>query len=290
MVTLFFYERLEGNLIKIIKVFNNNVSLVLNDDSQEEVVMGSGIGFALKPGDIVDQSKIEKRFIMNDKRSISDMEQLIERIEYQDFELASEILMLFEKEFQVESQPTAVLTLADHLGFAKERAKKKMLIRTPLEWELKQVYPKEYQVALNAVALMREQTAIEIPDEEAAFITLHYVNSFEDSQGMEETMLISKIMQSILTIVNYHYKKEFKQDSLYFSRFVTHIRYFVKRQLEDQRLEDETSNLLNLIQLKYQEDFECGKKIKTFLEDTYGWKITEDELLYMVLHLNRLAS
>lgn len=276
--------------MQIIKVFNNNVSLVLNDDGQEEVVMGSGIGFGLKPGDEVNQSKIEKRFIFNDNKGVSDMEQLLERIDYRDIELASDVFSLFEQQFQTENTPASILALADHIGFTTQRAKEKMMLRTPLEWELKQVYPQEYQVALAAVALLSEKTGIEIPEEEAAFITLHYVNSFEDNKGMEETMLISKIVQNILSVVNYHYGKEFRQDSIYFSRFVTHIRYFIKRQLEHEKLTNDTSSLLSVVQLKYQDDFDCAKKIKSFLEETYDWKITEDELLYMVLHLNRLAS
>lgn len=56
--------------MEIVKVFNNNASLVLNDNHQEEVVMGSGIGFGLKPGDTVDQKKIEKRFIINDQKAL----------------------------------------------------------------------------------------------------------------------------------------------------------------------------------------------------------------------------
>ena len=45
-----------------------------------------------------------------------------------------------------------------------------------LEWELKQVYPKEYEIGLQAVELMQKRTHLNIPQDEAAFITLHFVN------------------------------------------------------------------------------------------------------------------
>lgn len=276
--------------MKIIKVFNNNVSLILNEDGQEEVVMGRGIGFGLSPGDQVDQSLIEKRFILNDEKSVPDIEQLVKRIDYQDINLASDIFDLFEKRFQKTSTPTSVLALADHISFAIQRTKEKMLLRTPLEWELKQIYPQEYQVALQAVKLLTQKTGIKIPEEEAGFITLHYVSSFEDSEGMEETMLSSQIIQNILSIVNYHYGKEFKQDSIYFSRFITHIRYFVKRQLAHKKSTNDTSSLLSVVRLKYPNDYNCALKIKSFLEKNYGWQISESELFYLTLHLNRLAS
>lgn len=276
--------------IKIVKVFNNNASLVMNNKQQEEVIMGSGIGYGLKPGDPIDQSKIEKRFIIEDQKSITDLEQLLERIDYQDFQLASDILNLFEEVFQKESSPALLLALADHISFALTRAKEGMMIRTPLEWEVKQVYPKEYNVGLQAVDLMNERLGIQIPQEEAAFITLHFVNFLGDNIGMEETLLVSKVIQNILTIINYHYGKEFKQDSIYFSRFITHIRYFVKRQLSGETPPREASSLLSIISLKYPNDFDCSVKIKKFLEDNYNWVIIEDEILYLTLHLNRLAS
>lgn len=252
--------------------------------------MGSGIGYGLKPGDRIDQTKIEKRFKIDDQKSITDLEQLLERIDYQDFQLASDILNLFEKAFQKESSPALLLALADHISFALTRAKEGMTIRTPLEWELKQVYPKEYNVGLQAVAYMNERLDMEIPQEEAAFITLHFVNFLGDKNEMEETLLVSKVIQNILTIINYHYGREFKQDSIYFSRFITHIRYFVKRQLSGEIPPQEASSLLNIIQLKYPADFDCAMKIKQFLEDNYEWEIIEDEVLYLTLHLNRLAS
>ena len=45
--------------MRIKKVFNNNVVLVVNNLREEQVVMGKGIGFNKYPKDIVDTSKIE---------------------------------------------------------------------------------------------------------------------------------------------------------------------------------------------------------------------------------------
>lgn len=264
----------------------------MNDKGQEEVVMGSGIGFGLKPGDDVNQKKIEKRFVFDDKKQFYDLEKLLERIDYRDFELSSEIIQLFEEYTDKKSSPSLLLALADHVGFALVRAKEGMILRSPLEWELKQVYPKEYEVALKAVELMNIKTNISVPKEEAAFITLHFVNYMNENQGLDETILVSKVMQNILTIINYHYGKEFKQDSIYFSRFVTHILYFVKRQLSSEAASEasESSSLLGVIKLKHPKDFTCAVKIKQFLEESYEWDISEDEILYLTLHLNRLAS
>ena len=81
-------------------------------------------------------------------------------------------------------------------------------------------------------------------------------------KGMEETILVSKVMQNIINIIKYHYGREFDEQSVYFIRFVTHIRYFVKRQLTDESNPQEPTSLLGVIQLQYKKDYDCALKIK----------------------------
>ena len=44
----------------ILKVFNNNSVVALNENRQDVILTGSGVGFQRKVGDIVDEKKIEK--------------------------------------------------------------------------------------------------------------------------------------------------------------------------------------------------------------------------------------
>ncbi len=48
-----------------LKTFNNSAALVQDDQGQEQVVLGKGVGFGLKKGDKIDESKVERRFIAN---------------------------------------------------------------------------------------------------------------------------------------------------------------------------------------------------------------------------------
>lgn len=49
--------------MKFLKTFNNSAALAMNDQGQEEIVLGKGVGFGLKKGDPIDESKIERRFV-----------------------------------------------------------------------------------------------------------------------------------------------------------------------------------------------------------------------------------
>ena len=53
--------------MKFLKTFNNSAALIENNQGQEEIVLGKGVGFGLKKGDPVDESKIERRFVTKDE-------------------------------------------------------------------------------------------------------------------------------------------------------------------------------------------------------------------------------
>ena len=46
---------------------NNNVVSARNERNQERILMGKGIGFGAKPGDVVDAAKVEKEFFLKSK-------------------------------------------------------------------------------------------------------------------------------------------------------------------------------------------------------------------------------
>lgn len=275
--------------MKVIKVFNNNVTLVLNNSNHEEIIMGKGVGFGKKENDTIDESKIEKRFVLEDKTSVKAFQELLNRIDIEDIELASDIIQDGEQELGYICNNSILLTLSDHIGFMLKRAKEKILFLTPLEWDIKMIYPNEFKYACSAVKKIRKQTGLDIPEQEAAFIALHFINAHYEGKDMTETILSSKIIQNVIDIAKYHYKVEFDETSFNFSRFVTHIRYFVMRQLHNEIINNDSS-LINIIALKYPNDYKCAKKIKEFLEKKYQWEIGNDELLYLSLHLNCLSS
>ena len=44
--------------LRVKKVFNNNILLAEDENLLEVILMGRGIGYAMKPGDPADESKI----------------------------------------------------------------------------------------------------------------------------------------------------------------------------------------------------------------------------------------
>jgi len=162
-----------------------------------------------------------------------------------------------------------------------------------LEWDIRVIYPKEYEFSLKAVRYISDYYKIRIPDEEAPFLALHFINSqaneFNSLNDMTETILYTGIIQNILDITKYHYGFKIDQKSFEFSRFVFHVRYFVRRQLKGIDVKN-NSELLEMVAEKCPFDYACAKKIEKFLVGIYKWDINESEILYLTLHLNRVSA
>lgn len=273
--------------MRLRKALNNNVALVLDDDGREVVVMGSGVAFNLKPGAPVDASRVEKRFVLDKEHGKKDFDSLLKRITVNDIELASEIIHRGEERLNCHCNDSILLTLSDHLGLMLERARDGIYFGTPLEWDIKLIYPKEYRYAKEAVESLREKTGYQIPEQEAAFIALHFINANTSMSGMQETMMCTKIIQNVLNICRFYYGREFSEDNFDVNRFVTHVRYFVRRQMNGEVLKMDIE-IARVVADKCPEDYRCAMKISRFLNQTYGWDVSEGEILYLTLHLNRI--
>ena len=84
--------------MKILKIINNNVVSACDEKGKEIVVMGKGLGFGKKSGDILDELKIEKKFSMPDE-SVIRLEELLRDIPYEYIQTANKIItMVKEKE------------------------------------------------------------------------------------------------------------------------------------------------------------------------------------------------
>ena len=277
-----------GADMRLRKALNNNVALVYDNADQEAVVMGRGVAFNLKSGMEIDPHLVEKRFALDQKSGREDFDSLLKRISVEDVELASDMIHIGEEILGSRCRDSILLTLSDHLGLMLERAKKGLYFGTPLEWDIRLIYPKEYQASMEIVRELRRRTGCDIPDQEAAFIALHFINASFSENGMQETLLCTKIIQNILTICQRYYGRELREDDFHVSRFVTHVRWFVRRQISGEDLNVDLT-IARVVAEQCPRDYKCAQRIGEFLKKTYGWEVSEGESLYLTLHLNRIS-
>ena len=276
--------------MKIKKVFNNNVVLTEDAKQVEMVVMGRGLSFQKKVGDLIDTDKIEKTFILPSESFTDKLSELIDEIPYDIMALSKDIVDLATEKLQTELNESLYLSLADHIHFAITRLAEGLSIKNALLWEVQKFYKDEYQVACKALNLIEERAKVRLPEDEAASIALHLFNARQDSSGMEETMEMTNIVNDVTTIVKYHYGIDFGEESMNYSRFITHLRYFAYRMLRDELNEDTHDELYEQVKLQYPEAFECTKKVQAYLKQQYEVKMTKDESTYFMIHIHRVSK
>lgn len=52
----------------------------------------------------------------------------------------------------------------------------------------------------------------------------------------------------------------------------------------------EEAILYDVVKSKYPKAFECALKVKKLLEETMGWTVNHDEVLYLALHIHRVTT
>lgn len=275
--------------MKIAKVINNNVISVLQEDGAELVVMGRGIAFKKKPGDKVDESRIEKVFALKNKQTSDNFKMLLREVPIELIVIVEEIIDYAKKNLPKKLNENIYVSLTDHVNFAVERHQQGLEIKNALLWEIKQLYKEEFRIGLKTLERIKLKLGIDLPEDEAAFIAIHIVNA-EMNEEVGTTMDITKFIQQIINIVKYHFGTEFEEDSLSYLRFITHLKFFAQRVLKGTHYKENYDNLFDLIKEKHREAAFCAEKIKKFVEKEYSHKLTNEEMLYLTVHIERVVN
>ncbi|AGF58684.1 beta-glucoside operon transcriptional antiterminator [Clostridium saccharoperbutylacetonicum] len=273
--------------MKVIKKLNNNVVLALNKDNEEIIVVGKGLGFQKIPYEITDETVIEKIYVIPKNTRASE---ILDSMPTEIIAVTEKVISCGIKVLKKELNSIIFLTLCDHINFAIQRSKEGMEIKSPLYWEIKHLYSNEYKVGLEAVNIINDELKMKMSTEEAPFIALHFINAQMDTKDIAETTKVTSITGELLNIVKYYFKIEFNEESFNFTRFVTHIRYFILRQINKENLEDDNEFMYEIMKKKYNEEYKCVKKIEEYLYKNYNWYCSADEKLYLMMHIQRVKS
>lgn len=272
------------------RIFNNNVVLVEKENHTEMVIMGKGVAFQKKTGQVIDDSLIEKTFVLETRELAAKLSELLSEIPTMYLELTDQIVTLAEQQLQHKLSNNIYLTLTDHISYSIIRIGEGMQIKNALLWEIQRFYKKEFDVGLKALDIIKAVTGVKLPEDEAGFIALHFVNAAQDGHEMQETIAVTKIVKDVLNIVKYDYGIDFKEDSLSYTRFVTHLKYFVYRSLRKELLHTEDDFLFEQLKGKLPKTYQTTKKIREYLHKSHHIELTKEEMVYCMLHIRRVTS
>ena len=273
--------------MKIDKIINNNVLSVIQNN-QEHVVMGKGIGFQKQEGDIVEESKIDKIFDLSSQEISDRFKTLLIEVPIEVVQAVEKIIEVAKIEYNKDLSDTIYVALTDHINFAIERQQEGMAIKNGLLWEIKKFYPTEYEIGVRALDWIDEIVGVKLPIDEAAFVAIHLLNA--EHNNLADYNQVTEMVQNILSLVKYHFRLDFDEESLTYFRFVTHLKFLAQRIFSDNPLDTSEIELYDIVKVKYKTAFKCVKKIEVFLLKKYQYEMTRDEALYLTIHIQRLIS
>ena len=272
------------------KIYNNNIVLVMDKESKKELVLtGCGIGFQKKIGQDVDKSKIEKKFITEDEIFTNKIIKLAKEVDEDIFNISSKIIEYAQNYLNTELDEYIYASLTDHISFAFKRYEEKVEIKNDLLYEIRRIHKKEFEIGKWAINYIEKEYNVKFPIDEAGFIAMHIVNA-NYKESTSESFLMTKILKDILNIIRYYYSIEFEENDFNYDRLITHLKFFASRLIKKEVLENKDNELINIIKLQYKDAYNCACKIKEFIENNHEYIVSEDEILYLTLHINRVIS
>ncbi|WP_227834827.1 CAT RNA binding domain-containing protein [Clostridioides sp. ES-S-0010-02] len=140
----------------ITKVLNNSLLLAKDDNDEEIILMGKGIGHNYKIGSELNKEDIEKTFVLHDENIKKSIVQLASEIDAEYFGIAQMIISYGIEKYNLKLMNHIYLALTDHIAFAVRRFKEGIMIENYYLFEIKEFNPKEYDIGKYAITVFKE--------------------------------------------------------------------------------------------------------------------------------------
>ncbi|EWS80524.1 PRD domain-containing protein [Brachybacterium phenoliresistens] len=275
--------------MKALRVLNNNVVLARDDDGQEVILTGRGIGFSSKQGRAIDPALIVRVFVPADGR---DPDHLAEAFSLIDEEVLRAVVIALGEvgiEGRESRRPTLAIAVADHVASALDRARRGIVLEYPLRAEVQTLYASEYAQARRLLQAINEHVDPQLGDAEATALALHLVNAGFASGDLSFTYTMTGIIQQMLAVVGERFGVEVSEDTMSAARFITHVRYLFVRIQQHRQLSGQESTIGAGIRENFPEATRTAQQLATIVELRLGHALSPDEVSYLALHVARMT-
>ena len=275
--------------IIIEKVINNNIISAYEKSGAEVIVMGRGIGFKKKQGEVVPADQISKIFRIKSRTLTEQFKELLANMPLERVRISDEIISHAKDHLKLKLNQSIYVTLTDHINFAIERVSQGIEPQNALLWEIKRFYTQEFQLGIYALELIQDRLGILLPEDEAGFIALHFVNA-EYGTDIRDAVKFPDQMQAIVDIVEHDLGILLDESSLHYERFMTHIKFLIQRIYRKELLSSEDRELSLMMQRKYPREYECSVKVAEYIMQATGSRLSEEEIMYLSVHIRRVST
>ncbi|MGI6156202.1 MAG: BglG family transcription antiterminator LicT [Enterococcus lemanii] len=271
------------------RVLNNNTVISTNSQGVDVLLMGKGVAFGKKKGEVLDIALVEKTFLLKDKGTQNKFTELLLNVPLEHVLVAEKIINFGKIKLGKNLNEILYVNLTDHIHSAILRYQEGIVLKNPLRWDIARFYSDEYAVGEKAIDIVKKDLGVTFEIDEAAFIALHFVNA-QLEQKDNLAYEIAEITKGIEAVIKTYYRTEFDEDSLDYYRFITHVKFFAQRLLKGEHYDDEDDELLTILKNKYPSEYACARKIGEYVQANYQYELQSTELLYLTAHIRRITK
>lgn len=268
------------------KKINNNTVLV-EDKGIEKVAMGKGIGFSAKEGQPLDVTDVDKIFVLNSKEKTKLFTEMVTQIPMKYIEFTEDIIQLISSRVDIPLDSNIYIALTDHIHFAVQRQKENNNVNAIMLPEMQLLYPKEYEIAEEVVEKINTEFHTSLGMNEIGFITMHIINAELNESNSMNSLKILEMTSDILSLIENEHGKYLDKESLNYQRLIIHIKFLVKRLIYS-----ETTSVADLSfidqSVKHTTFYQISLKIKEMVYKKYQVELTNEEMIYLAVHLARM--
>lgn len=274
--------------MRVKRVISNNAVLATDENLQEVVALGRGLGHGRRPGDTLEGDQVEQVFFAAD--ADERLAQFLADVPLDYVRAAGRIAELAHRRLGLRVTQSLLLPIADHLHFAVKRAREGLAFQFPLAWEVRQLYPAELGIGEEAVALANAAFAVELPEDEAVAFAMHLVNAQFVSPGMTPAIEMTQTIAGAFDVIERSFDVAIDHRSMSAARFVTHLRYLYARVASGKQIADPHPTFIDAITNAHPDAAACAAKLRYRFEMNLRTSLTDDEVAYLALHVARLLA
>lgn len=274
--------------MRAVKKLNNNVVTCIDDDGNELIAMGRGLGFGALPREI-SLSEIDRTFYDVGSRYLGVVVDIPEDV----LEFAAKVVDIARNQLSGELSSNLTFILADHIAYAIERARKHVYVKMPMSYDVEQAYPDEFKLGRFVSKRVEKKFNVNLPREEAAGIALNLVNAriFASDELAGESRGDADMLEDITEIIEEEFGVVVDRESFAFSRYATHMLYLFGRLRSGEKIDAAglDSAMLDAVRSQFPKGVACAEKISMHIAEAWGRELSDDERLYIMLHIGRIC-
>jgi beta-glucoside operon transcriptional antiterminator len=272
--------------VKLRRILNNNVVSAVDAAGRDVIVVGKAIGFQGKPGDTIDEKRVESVFRIRDDAVGNHLASIVGTIPPEILQVTADIVTVARRSLGREFGDGIFASLADHLVYAVQRVREGISLANPLAVEVRTIHREEYLFARSAVMILNTQLGVKFTDDEAVNIALHFVNATVGGSS-EKTARLMEFMRDVLGVVRQELGVE-DDDGHAYLRFATHLRFLAQRVVDGEVQEGGDPKLYAFLREQQPRAFACVDAVAAVVAERHGHTMTLQEQTYLGLHLSNL--